>query len=445
MMLWYWLKRKFPPRFLIAGGILLSSLLALLVWNLTRGGGDGGSAPASSAVAASVAELPTPAKISFALGDVVLCGNTLINHRTGEILHHEWLKGFGSSQPEVAATFPEENLLVAMTGKGPPQAYDFEGNPRAVVELDGKPLGPAAYVDRMRHVMFVRDGDLWSGEVNWRHSTVGQVKKITDVGYFRNDLFSNRWFLHHETLLATGHGNVLEIGLVDGTVKEIAANIAALTAGTGPGASYCLLPLDWTKLAILDLFSGESKTYTVGEKTLGFLWLDENRVIIRVGQHKLAEYDHSTKKLGEPKAFGDRIAMVTGLSPSKRKYLIVGAKGLHVAEVESGKSILLDLPVDQCEWVGEDELLCSVSVVDSETRGIWLVDGTGGKRRLSNRPMDVNRSSRNAGSPVVRVAGGAVFVSGGELWRYDEKSREIKQVTNGASATPGLKALDLPE
>ncbi len=94
----------------------------------------------------------------------------------------------------------------------------------------------------------------------------------------------------------------------------------------------------------------------------------------------------------------------------------------------------------QGAWISNDTLLCSNPVTDSEIRGVWLYKLDGTKERISNQPIDSGAAS-GSGEPVTEVAGGVVFVSGGNLWCYETSTKSLRRVTQDQKLTPNIKSL----
>lgn len=446
-LLGWW--RYLPPRFMIAGGILAVSLISLWWWSPKHEQGKGEVVVQADETAgvtprhAVSSGRPASANLEFDPAEVVLCGNTLVNYETGKILAKEWLKGFGKSPPPIAKVFPKERLVIVRGRHGVFHVFDFSGKQKPSLRADGAGIGVAAFTSDLRKVVFVRNGDLWRGSVDWQHSKVTEPVKLTDTGYFRDSTFQNRWMWHHDDLLVSSLGKVLKVNMEEGTVVPVPNNLGRLAAGMSPNGDFVLLSLDYSHLGILDLETGELKKHRVGKKVLGFFWLDENRAIVRIGQKYLAKYDHSAGELGEVEPFGEVIRGLAGLSPNGKSFLLVGYSGIHIVDSNTGEKVKLDLFFDRGEWVSEDTLLCSNSQDDSEKRGVWLVKRDGQMERILNRPIDRNSASSSGGAAIAQVPGGAVFVSEGNLWRYDPDTHEIVKAAHDARLEPILQTLSV--
>lgn len=436
-----------PLRFQIAAVILIVTGLIFWIWGASQKGrsetvvdeSPRQAGEVSAAASEETVEAPPP-KLSFKVENVILCGNRLVDHRTGEVIAEEWIKGFGKNAPPLGEVFPKERLVLVNERHGEPRAYGFDGKPRDTLKADGKPIGAAAFTERQ--VVYVREGDLWKGEVNWAASRVESVSKVTDVGYFKESAFSHLWFWHKDTLLLQELGKSKQVGLADGTVKDIPNNIRKIATGISPTGAFSVIPVGGAEIVVLDLVSEDVKRFRVPRKILGLLWLDESRVLMRMGQRHLLEYDHTTGKLEEPTDFGEIVRGVGALSPGGKRYLVMAQTGIYMGEVESGERVKLELPFDKGEWLSDEKIICSNPSEDSELRGVWLIDAGGGTKRLTNRPVDVNRAARGKDKAFAKVPRGAVLVSEGNLWRFDEETEAVKQLTQNGGFEPFLRVLE---
>lgn len=430
-----WLLKKLRPRYLVAGGIALVALLALLVWSFTRGSGDSGTPPI-------VEESTQP---SFEVGDVVLCGNTLVNFRTGEIIAKQWLDGFGDNPPDITKVLPKEQLVIVTGHNGAVGAFGFDGKPKPILKADEKPLGAAGFNQSCAEVVYVRDGDLWHGVVDWVEGKVNSPRRITETGYFRPDTFRSRWLWHEGDLLVPVLGKTLQVGLSTGSVKEVPVNLGQLEQGMSPLGTFAVVPVGGRELGLVDLLNGETKKFNVGQRIRKFLWLTPTKVAIHIGNNQVAQYDHELMKLEGPQQSSEGIRDIVAPAPDGSCFLTVGS-GLTVLDLGEKKDSKLKLLFTTLEWVSNDELLCSCDAIDTDQRGVWLVKKTGEMERLSNQPVDSARGGSGKAGPLTRIPGGALFVSGGNLWSFDAATKTAKQVSKNGGLQPALRVpSDVPE
>lgn len=246
------------------------------------------SKPPSSAPNANLVPEET---VTFDLQSSVLCGNTLVNYRTGEILSREWLEGFAGSLPPLAGIFPDDKLVIA-ANRGLAAAYGYDGKQKPLLSVDGKPIGAAAYSSSRPTVIFVKDGDVWSGTVDWVHSQVKEPKRVTDVGYFKNNLFNGEYFLTEDELYVSILGKTSIVSLTSGSIKQLPISVSLISRGASPDQKLSAFPLGHGKCALADFTSGELKNVPVAGEVKQVKWLSPTRVAIICNYRELVVYDH---------------------------------------------------------------------------------------------------------------------------------------------------------
>lgn len=435
-MRFFTIRRLIPIRFQIAGAILIVTVIALVFWRMSRPGEPSDRSDGSAEIVGD----STAQDGASVLEKAILCGNVLLEYETGKVIDGQWLDGFGKVAPAIVAVYPEESLVIAKIRHGVFQPFGFDGKPRPLPLADGKEIGAAAYVENYSQVAFIRDGDIWRGQVDWSNSKIDSLVQLTDTGYFKDNTFTFPWLWHHKTLLVRSLGKNLHVDTGTGSVKLNATNLGDLVPGMNPNGNVSLVS-SRSGLGVVDMASEELKAFPLKQKPVDFFWLDSQRAVIRVGLESVAEYDHSTSVLTEPVSFGEQIRFIGGFSPDKNHYLIVGKSGFQIVGRESKKQVRLDLLLDHGEWVSNEEFVCSNPQIDTEMRGVWIVNVSGEKRRLTNRPVDSGRPAGGAASPFAAVPGGMLWISEGDLWCYRLEDSEPRKITEGAKLQPFLNTV----
>lgn len=430
-MKWWPIITKWP-KWAIAGGIVAVSSLAFALWWLNRASDKTAPQPVAETSAAAS---------EFEVGNVVLCGNALVDYRTGEILAKEWLEGAGDNPPNIAKVLPEEQLVIVSGYNGMAGGFGFDGKAKPILKADKRPVGAAGFNQAFSEVVYVRDGDLWHGSVNWTEGNVNSPRRVTETGYFRPETFRSHWLWHEGDLLIPVMGKTLQIGLSSGSVKEVPVNLGQLEHGMSPLGTFAVVPVGGRELGVVDLLNGEIKKFNVGQRIRKFLWLTPTKVAIHIGNNQVAQYDHSVKKLEGPQQSDDGIRDIAAPSPDGRCFLVIGGQEISVLDLKEKKDVALKLQFSEVEWVSDQELLCSCNEVDTDRRGVWLVTKDGEMKRLSNLPMDSSRFGGSPSSPVVRTPDGALFVSGSNLWSFDSGSKSVKQLTQTKTLRPQVRLL----
>lgn len=410
------------PKWVFVAAVIGISTLVFVIWMLNRGGGSSGQPPV----------VQNESKAIFEIQDVVLCGNTLVNFRTGEIIAQRWVEGSDDSPPNITKLLPKDQLIVVSGYNGAVGAFGFDGKPKPVLKADEKPLGAAGFNQSFSEVVYVRDGDLWHGSsIDWIEGKVGSSRRITETGYFRPDAFRSRWLWHEGDLLVPVLGKTLQVGLSTGSVKEVPVNLGQLEQGMSPLGTFAVVPVGGRELGVVDLLTGDTNKLNVGQRIRKFLWLTPTKVAIHIGNNQVAQYDHELKKLDGPQQSDEGIRDIAAPSPDGSCFLVIGGSKIAVMDLKEKKDASLELQFNQVEWISNDELLCSCDVIDTDKRGVWLVKKTGEMQQLSNQPVDSIRNGNSQLGPLVRIPGGALFVSKGDLWSYDAVAKVVKQVTQG--------------
>lgn len=435
-MKWLLLAARNCPKWLISAGIIVVSSAVFAGWWTMR------KPVAIERAHQNEKAAPVEEVAEIDLNEVVLVGNRLIHFKTGKILAKQWLDGFGDSLPPIAGIYPEDKLVIA-ANRGIAAAYGFDGKPKPMLSSDGKSIGAAAFNSFQPRVIYVRDGNLWLGTVDWRESLVKGAKRITDTGLFRDDTFRGEWFWAGEDLYLSILGRPHKISVIDGKTTPVQTPAGSLSHGVSPDGKLVILPVGLGQFTIVEFENkSEMKRFpTVGE-IKQIKWLTSGRVAVLGSYRLLSLYDHSKNAVVGNFELKSQIQTIASSSPDG-KYLILGtAQGPRFLNTETGAFTAINHPMAQGVWVSNDTLLCSNSQTDSEVRGIWLYKLDGTKDRISDQPID-SAAASGSGESVIEVAGGAVFVSSGDLWFYENAVKSLRCVTHDQKLTPNIKSLAL--
>jgi hypothetical protein len=428
-MKWLRIAAKFP-KWVIAGTFLFGSIGGFMLWwQLRRPHG-------SAQPVAAVVHLPrklTP----FKPADVVLCGNTLVDISTGEIIAREWLQGFGERIPKIVKVLPDERLVLVEGDSGIVLAFDFDGNAKPQLQANGKPVGAGAFSDGGRDVVFAREGNLWRGKGNWLASKVESVQRVTDTGYFREEIFRSPWLWTGDALFVTCLGRVQRINLPDGRIEPQKVNLAEIIHGVSPDHKLVLLPVGLKGLEVIDLTTSEIFPQVTGQHVNNLLWLTPTRAVVQVGQTELGLYDHTTKKLAGIFKSRDPIRLLAGASPDGECFILATAKAAGFFDLKANRLQPFAMPADHLEWLSADTLLVSSPTADTAQRGMWLVHRDGKSEHVLNQPVDVSQSR---GTETISILANGLFVSGGELWHCNPLVHEVKQLTHGGQLHPYMRS-----
>lgn len=427
--------RKFPG-WAVSGLILVAGSACFLAWWVSFKFRNATSFPRF----ASGSEVSTPVDVNEVKPDeVVLCGNTLVSFK-GKIIARQWIEGIGDAPPALRGFLPDEKLVLLGT-RGMVGVFGFDGKARPPITVDGKPLGSAAFSrGGDTRVIFVSEGNLWMGRIDWLNSVVTDGKRITDVVYFRNDVFRGEFFWNDRTLLIPVLGRTHRVNLETGAISPDQANIAAITRGASPDGKKTVIPFAYGKFLLMDFASGVAKQFSVNGSFREFLWLDENRLAYGSSRNEISILNVPAGKV-EAFASPGIVLKLVAASPEGESLVLGTDKGPMIFSTASGRFAPVSLPVDDGVWISETSLLCTNSSTDTAFRGVWRVNSDGSKELISNQPADSLRAATGARPMVAIPGGGALWVSGGNLWLYDRENKAVSQVTQDQHLNPTLQIL----
>lgn len=287
--------------------------------------------------------------------------------------------------------------------------------------------------------MFPRVGDLWRGQVDWSAGKILKPERFTETGYFRDDVFRGPWMWHEDDLLVSMMGKTLQVKLQGGSVKEMPVRIDDLRRGMNPDGTFVVVTPGGLDIGVVDILSGKTAKFQISQPVRKLLWLSSKKVLMLLGREKVVCYDHEKKKLLGPWDLEDPVADILEPSPDGKAFLAMGLNKLLVLDSEAEQLAAITMKLDQIYWVSEEALLGSSNAMDTDSRGLWLVEKTGRMEKLSGHPLDSSRQV--IGTPFLLQGETAFFVSGGNLWSVDLKDYRVKQLSQGAKLPPALQLL----
>lgn len=287
--------------------------------------------------------------------------------------------------------------------------------------------------DTAAEILFAKNGDLFLGKTDWENSNVVDSRRISDSGMFRDDLFMGEWFWTESEIYVSVLGRPHMISLDDGSIVLVPIPARRFIRGTSPNKKLSAFSLAPREFGVVEFASGDLKKFpTVGELK-DLRWLSNDRVAVLGGYRRLSIYDHQLGKVAGDYELRSQITGIGSASPDGKWLIIGSAEGIQIFEVESGRFTPLKVPVSCVEWVSDSELLGSSSMTSSELRGLWRLGLNGDGEKLSGLPFDTAYTQVN---PVVRIEDGALFVSGGNLWRYWTADKRLAQLTQVGGLAP---------
>lgn len=417
------------PKVVLAACIVLTTTAIFLLWLVMRGNGVSGNGSALGGW--------TPAP-EFKADEVVLCGGSLLQLNSGEILSKQWLQGLSDTAPSIVKVLPAEKLVVC-GNRGLVQCFGFDGKAKGELTYEGKRLGPAGFSFGDSRVLFLRDSNIWLGQVDWMKSNVVDAKQITSTNYFREDSFRGDFFWTGDILFIPILGRTHRVDLATGEVSQESVNVGQIRQGASPDGRLSAVALGRGNFVLVDFVGGSAKPFSIRGASRECGWLDAKRFACVNNRNEISMLDSTTGKVTAYTAPAT-VLKIAAVSPQGNSILVGTAKGPMILSIASGDFIPVNLSMDHGIWISERAMLCTTSNTDTAFRGIWRVNADGSRLRVTNQPTDSVQSSTGA-RPMLAAPGGAMWVSGGDLWRYDAESEAVNQVTQGQHLNSSLQLL----
>jgi hypothetical protein len=433
MIRWLHLLKTFP-KWVVSALIVLVSLIVFIGWWTFRKPAARTSASTQPTSASLPVKIP-----EFRPEDVVLCGNTLVNFHTGEIIARQWLEGGLDSAPPLVRYLPDEKLVIG-GNRGMAKAFSLDGKGKPLISFEGKPLLAAAYDFQKSTVLFVREGNLWRGHVDWQASTIANATRVTDVGYFRDDTFKGDWYWYDDALFVPVMGKTQIVDLDSGSVTPESVPIGRITRHLSPDGSTVAVSLGAGKLLVVDQAKEERKEFSIRGGFKEMLWLDSVRLAVSVGSNGVAICNTTTGQVSTTYEAPSFTQQFIAVSPKGESLIVLTRNGPTIFRTTNGKFTPIGFAIDCGEWISETTLLVSNSSTDTRTRGVWLVDTDDRKEPVSNQPVDPARSTIGK-QTIITIPGGVVWISGGNLWRFDLDTGAAKQLTQGQHLPASLQLI----
>lgn len=424
MIRWLPLIKKFP-RYAVAAGMIAVTSVVFILWLLLRSSGGGSAGD------------PTGQIVDLAERNLILCGNALVDCDSGEILSKQWIEGAGQSLPPVRRILKDERLVLVSVN-GVTVAFDYDGKPKPVISYEGKNPLSFAVDQGGKEVVFAREGNLWHGKLDWNKSSISEVRKVTDAGFFRDDTFRSSSLWNNGELYVNVLGRPHLVLLKDGSTKPGQPPVDLMQRGLSPDRKFVALSLMSGEFGVAEFATGELKRFpTLGQVT-EVIWLSNDRVAV-VGHYKrLSIYDHSQGKVIAEYQLESPPQFVGPASPDGKFLLMGGPQTVGAFSIETGEFKAFSHPVGDGAWGSEQKFIGSNDGTDTDLRGVWCVALDGRKERLLSQPFDASAVKARS---AVEVPGGMIFVSGGNLWRYSAANNQVKQLTTTGGLQPNLALL----
>lgn len=429
-----WLLIKKFPKFAIVAGVLVISTGLFGLWWLSRKSGH--SAPERSVVKADPRDAAIKEKIASLpakIGWLALVGSDLYDVSTGERLFANWLSGI----PQKLFYQPDTNKLMVHVERGV-MRYGIDGKRDAAM---GE-TSPPAFINDGKQALFIRGGDIWLADVDWKAFRFSNEKQATKLGQFQAGYFAANIMLSSDKALIVRQQNqLLRVNLKTGDVQPVKIPIIDMVKRRSPDGKF--------------LFSGDSKgttaydvdttdTRKIGDvgKIQDVRWLDNERCVFLTGGSGLALYDRAKNKVEQVAALPFPCAKIAGPSPGGRYVLCAGSKGIVVVDTKAKRAENFGMPAQHFGWVSEDTLIYSRDTMDTGTRGTWLKTMGQKERQVIGDPYTVGRDGDAAVSPMLQI-GVVIFGTKDALFRMKPDGSELKEIAKLTRPVGRIQAVEV--
>ena len=429
-MLRWNLIRQFP-KFALALGIILASIVVLFVWQVSRASKRPATAARSSSAATPAPE-DNSAKLALIESKpfhLLLVDNDLYDVDDGTLLFKSWLK---EGMPQKLFYDEKAKKFLAQYERGFVR-YGVAGAVEATLAFKTKP----AINDDYKWVLYVKDKDIWRADIDWNGLKQINDRKLTSIEQFNEAFFADNIMLGTEkTVVVRNMGNLLRIDLETGTVKPVRIPLNEIGKRRSPD-SKSVVGVENGTFYCYDVDSDQTKTIPIGRGAINdYQWLGNDRCIAIAAMKTAVLYDRTKHTLTE----------LTALPTQCFKIGEPSFDGHFVFCVGRGNGVLLDVekrtatPVvggsGVC-WASNDTFAFSREVPDSGLRGSWLQRVGEVERRISESPFLVS----NAGPSVLQIGGLALFVTRDGLSKLVQATGEGETVIKWSA--PPRRVLEL--
>lgn len=428
--------RQFP-KLALAGGVFLGSTALFLVWWLLRSPGARQAADDAEA-ARSAMRTQQAALVEERAGRLFLAGSDLYDVETGEVLFKNWL---GGEPPSSVSYEPATKTFLAQFARGLVRC-NADGSQRASLSFPHT----VAFAKDLSYALYAKESDVWKTPIGLPELKLAEGGRVTTMGVFPEAYFAeNLVLVTDETLVVRNMNNLLRVTLKTGNVTPMRMSLIDLGQRRSPDSRTVLDRQDGTLLAF-DVDTSEIRQCPLGrinQKITGWLWLDNARCAVLVGNAGIAFYDLKENSLSDVTPLPVPCQHIHSLSPEGKRFLCVASRhnpAGFVFDADTKKLETLPAGAQGIGWIAADTLLFARDIPDSATRGTWIKKLTQPEMRVTEDPCVV---VQDVGPLAIslREAGYIVFVTRQGLCRAKPGGTDFKVLTALEGQPPLLKAI----
>lgn len=361
-----WKLLKAFPKWFIAFGVFFGSTGLFALWWLTR-------TPDVQQMAAAPVGAPAlpapPSKQEKAktlpekMGWLALVDADLYDISTGELLFRNFIGGI----PQRLFYQPETNRLMAQTDRGIIR-FAMDGSKDGTLGGDA----PPSFTHDGKQATFVKNGDIWVADVDWKGFRYVNERQVTRLGQFSAPFYASNVILESEkAVVVKVHNALLRVDLLTGDVEPITLTLSELSKRRSPDGSF-LIGEHNGQIYAYDVNSKDAVMLPKGrDAILDWQWLDNDRCAFIVGGKGVGLFDRRKRALEEVAALPFPCNRISGPSPEGRFVLCASRQGMVTVDVTEKKAELFGTPAQHYIWVSEATLIYSRDTPDKSVRGTW--------------------------------------------------------------------------
>ena len=416
--------RKFP-KWAIAALIFFGSTTLFLIWWIGRSGetvaDQDPSSPGPAEEVARDGSREEPGEVApesprglIAIDPLTmfLGDDDLYQLDDGEIklVKEGWLDG--EITKGTRAMWLEEEQVLVTNRNQQFTSHDAAGKSLGILTPgDGSRFN--GYVTKdLTEAIYLKEGDIWRGGVDWKTAKVIDEKQITNLGYFNGSPFAGK------LVAATSNGLLyrdLRTGLIWVNLDTGETDSGNLPADNSTSPDGRLVVGDvHSRPPTLAVFDVNDKSFAQLPlpqnlpRNNSLAWLDNMQAVLALGS-TIKIYSHEEGQLSDlytSSSLKSRLEILAAPSPDGKHLLIADqARGILILNTQTSTTEICptESATTGIEWLGNNTMLLLVDVPDSEQRGTWFY--TAGKpeslQRIFAQPLYRKTAAKREKIPSV--------------------------------------------
>lgn len=434
-----WRLLKAFPKYALVVGVLVISTGLFAAWWVFRSAGSPAATPVRSDLGMKVDVRREEVKQKAAslpqkMGWLALVGSDLYDVSTGELIFQNWLGGV----PQKLFYQPATNRLMAQTERGVIR-FATDGSKDGVMG-EGS---PSAFTHDGKQAMFVKGGDVWVADVDWKGFRLTNERQASKLGQFHPAFFAQNVMLGSDkALLVRLQGQLARVDLLTGEVQPQRIPVNDLAKRRSPDGRY-LIGDDGKNIYVYDVEANDAKSFPKGrERVNDWQWLSGDSCGFILGGKAISVYDRKQGAITQPVPLPFACNNLVGPSPSGRYALCFGAGGILIVDFTEKRTIPFGTPAQDFQWLGEDTLLCSRDVPDTSVRGTWLKTIGGEERRVLEEPYIAGNGDA-AAFALMREVSLVLVATRSELYRMNLDGSDPREIAKLARPVARIQGVEI--